>query len=184
MADTINRNDYILNVDGISKAFGGTQALKDVQLHVKKGEVHALLGENGAGKSTLMNVLSGTYPVGTYTGEIIYNGELCQFKTLKDSEEKGIVIIHQELALIPLMSIGENMFLGNEIRTSRGTIDWDKTYSEAEKHMAQVGLHESAQTRIKDIGTGKQQLVEIAKAFSKNVKLLILDEPTSSLNDR
>jgi putative multiple sugar transport system ATP-binding protein len=130
-----------------------------------------------------MNVLSGTYPVGSYTGEIYYNGELCEFKTLKDSEQKGIVIIHQELALIPLLTIGENMFLGNEKKNKQGYIDWDLTYNEAEKHMKQVGLNESAQTLIKDIGTGKQQLVEIAKAFSKNVKLLILDEPTSSLND-
>uniref|UniRef100_A0A1B0FCM7 ABC transporter domain-containing protein n=1 Tax=Glossina morsitans morsitans TaxID=37546 RepID=A0A1B0FCM7_GLOMM len=148
-----------------------------------RGEIHALIGENGAGKSTLMNVLSGQYPYGSYTGTVTYEGEECKFKNLNDSEAKGIVIIHQELALIPLLSIGENMFLGNEIKNKRGSIDWDRTYSEAEKHMAQVGLHESAQTLIKDIGTGKQQLVEIAKAFSKKVKLLILDEPTSSLND-
>lgn len=167
----------------ITKEFPGVKALDNVNLEVERGEIHALIGENGAGKSTLMNVLSGIYPVGTYTGEIYYNGELCQFKTLKDSEAKGIVIIHQELALIPLLTIGENMFLGNEFKNKLGFIDWDRTYSEAEKHMKQVGLFESAQTLIKDIGTGKQQLVEIAKAFAKNVKLLILDEPTSSLND-
>ena len=143
----------------------------------------AIIGRPNVGKSTLMNVLSGQYPYGSYTGTVTYEGEECKFKKLNDSEAKGIVIIHQELALIPLLSIGENMFLGNEIKNKRGAIDWDKTYSEAEKHMAQVGLHESAQTLIKDIGTGKQQLVEIAKAFSKDVKLLILDEPTSSLND-
>lgn len=175
--------DIILQMKSITKEFPGVKALDNVNLTVERGEIHSLIGENGAGKSTLMNVLSGIYPAGSYTGEIFYNGELCQFKTLKDSEEKGIVIIHQELALIPLLTIGENMFLGNEIRTKAGTIDWDKTYNEAEKHMKQVGLYESAQTLIKDIGTGKQQLVEIAKAFSKNVKLLILDEPTSSLND-
>ena len=129
-----------------------------------------------------MNVLSGTYPYGTYTGDIIYNGEECQFKTLRDSEDKGIVIIHQELALIPELSIGENMFLGNE-RKGKFGIDWDRTYHEAEEHMKQVGLRDEATTLIKDIGTGKQQLVEIAKALSKNVKLLILDEPTSSLNE-
>ncbi|MGM9538323.1 MAG: ATP-binding cassette domain-containing protein [Candidatus Onthomonas sp.] len=167
----------------ITKEFPGVKALDNVNLEVERGEIHALIGENGAGKSTLMNVLSGIYPVGTYTGEIYYNGELCQFKTLRDSEAKGIVIIHQELALIPLLTIGENMFLGNEFKNKMGIIDWDRTYSEAEKHMKQVGLYESAQTLIKDIGTGKQQLVEIAKAFAKNVKLLILDEPTSSLND-
>ncbi len=175
--------DVILEMKSITKEFPGVKALDNVNLVVERGEIHALIGENGAGKSTLMNVLSGIYPYGSYTGDIYYNGELCKFKTLKDSEAKGIVIIHQELALIPLLTIGENMFLGNEKKNKMGCIDWDMTYHEAEKHMRQVGLNESAQTLIKDIGTGKQQLVEIAKAFSKNVKLLILDEPTSSLND-
>ena len=175
--------DTILEMKSITKEFPGVKALDNVNLVVERGEIHALIGENGAGKSTLMNVLSGTYPAGSYSGEIYYNGDLCQFKTLKDSEEKGIVIIHQELALIPLLTIGENMFLGNEKKNKFGAIDWDMTYNAAETHMKQVGLNESAQTLIKDIGTGKQQLVEIAKAFSKNVKLLILDEPTSSLND-
>lgn len=174
--------DYILEMKGITKEFPGVKALDNVNLKVERGEIHALVGENGAGKSTLMNVLSGTYPYGSYTGDIVYNGEVCQFKTLHDSEEKGIVIIHQELALIPELSIGENMFLGNE-RKGRFGIDWDRTYYEAEEHMRQVGLKEEATTLIKDIGTGKQQLVEIAKALSKNVKLLILDEPTSSLNE-
>ncbi len=173
----------ILEMKGITKQFPGVKALDNVNLQVEEGEIHALIGENGAGKSTLMNVLSGVYPAGSYTGEIYYEGRLCQFKTQKDSEALGIVIIHQELALIPLLSIGENMFLGNEIKNKFGYIDWNKTNHEAERHMAQVGLHESAQTLVKDIGTGKQQLVEIAKAFSKDVKLLILDEPTSSLND-
>ena len=173
----------ILEMKSITKEFPGVKALDNVNLKVEAGEIHALIGENGAGKSTLMNVLSGTYPAGSYTGEIFYEGKLCQFKSQKDSEALGIVIIHQELALIPLLSIGENMFLGNEIKNSMGYIDWDKTFSEAERHMRQVGLNESAQTLVKDIGTGKQQLVEIAKAFSKKVKLLILDEPTSSLND-
>ena len=167
----------------ITKEFPGVKALDNVNLKVEEGEIHALIGENGAGKSTLMNVLSGTYPAGSYSGEIYYDGKLCQFKNQKDSEAVGIVIIHQELALIPLLSIGENMFLGNEIKNKFGFIDWNKTYYEAEQHMKQVGLNESAQTLVKDIGTGKQQLVEIAKAFSKKVRLLILDEPTSSLND-
>ena len=167
----------------ITKEFPGVKALDNVNLVVEEGEIHALIGENGAGKSTLMNVLSGTFPVGSYSGEIYYDGKLCQFKNLKDSEELGIVIIHQELALIPLLSIGENMFLGNEFKNKLGVIDWNKTYFEAEKHMRQVGLKESAHTLVKDIGTGKQQLVEIAKAFAKKVRLLILDEPTSSLND-
>ena len=174
--------DYILEMKNITKEFPGVKALDNVNLQVERGEIHALVGENGAGKSTLMNVLSGTYPYGSYTGDIVYNGEVCQFKTLKDSEEKGIVIIHQELALIPELSIGENMFLGNE-RKGRFGINWDETYHQAEQHMAEVGLKEAATTLIKDIGTGKQQLVEIAKALSKNVRLLILDEPTSSLNE-
>lgn len=174
--------EKILEMKSITKEFPGVKALDNVNLEVEFGEIHALVGENGAGKSTLMNVLSGTYPFGSYEGEIKYCGEQCQFRTLHDSEEKGIVIIHQELALIPELSIGENMFLGNE-RQGKFGIDWDRTYNDAEEHMQQVGLKENARTLIKDIGTGKQQLVEIAKALSKNVKLLILDEPTSSLNE-
>ncbi len=157
--------DLILEMKNITKEFPGVKALDNVNLKVERGEIHALVGENGAGKSTLMNVLSGTYPFGSYTGDIVYNGKVCQFKTLHDSETEGIVIIHQELALIPELSIGENMFLGNE-RKGRFGIDWDRTYHEAETHMKQVGLKEEATTLIKDIGTGKQQLVEIAKALS------------------
>lgn len=177
-----NLADNILVMSNITKEFPGVKALDNVNLQVKRGSIHALVGENGAGKSTLMNVLSGTYPVGSYTGTIEYDGKLCEFKQLRDSENFGIVIVHQELALIPELSIGENMFLGNERKGFLG-IDWDETFSQAEKHMIQVGLKESPTTLIKDIGTGKQQLVEIAKALSKNVKLLILDEPTSSLNE-
>lgn len=140
------------------------------------------MGENGAGKSTLMNVLSGIYPYGSYSGEIIYDGQVCQFMNIRDSERLGIVIIHQELALVPYLSIGENMFLGNEQKGPLG-INWDLTYQNAQKHMEEVGLKEDPRTLIKDIGVGKQQLVEIAKALAKNVRLLILDEPTSSLND-
>lgn len=166
----------------ITKTFPGVKALDNVNLKVEEGEIHALVGENGAGKSTLMNVLSGVYPYGSYEGDIIYNGEICKFHDIKQSEAKGIVIIHQELALVPYMSIGENMFLGNE-RGKKAAIDWDETYGQAEKYMREVGLSESSRTLIKDIGTGKQQLVEIAKALAKNAKLLILDEPTSSLNE-
>ena len=178
-----NLKEYFVKLVKRQLMFEEFLALKNITLQIRPGEAWGLVGTNGAGKSTLMNVLSGQYPYGSYTGTVTYEGEECKFKNLNDSEAKGIVIIHQELALIPLLSIGENMFLGNEIKNKSGSIDWDRTYSEAEKHMAQVGLHESAQTLIKDIGTGKQQLVEIAKAFSKKVKLLILDEPTSSLND-
>ena len=172
----------LLEMKNITKTFPGVKALDNVNLKVEEGEIHALVGENGAGKSTLMNVLSGIYPYGTYEGDIIYNGEICKFHKIKDSEEKGIVIIHQELALVPYMSIGENMFLGNE-QGKKNAIDWDKTYAEADKYLKMVGLSESSKTLIKEIGTGKQQLVEIAKALAKHAKLLILDEPTSSLNE-
>lgn len=174
--------DNILEMQNITKLYPGVKALDNVNLKVERGEIHALVGENGAGKSTLMNVLSGTITYGDYTGTILYNGKECKFNNIHDSEKLGIVIIHQELALIPELSIGENMFLGNERKTKFG-IDWDETYSQATKHLKEVGLKDRATTLIKDIGTGKQQLVEIAKALSKNVKLLILDEPTSSLNE-
>ena len=172
----------ILEMKNITKTFPGVKALDNVNLQVEEGEIHALVGENGAGKSTLMNVLSGIYPYGTYEGDIVYNGELCKFQKIKDSESKGIVIIHQELALVPQMSIGENMFLGNE-RGKKNAINWNETYGEADKYLKMVGLSESSRVLIKDIGTGKQQLVEIAKALAKHAKLLILDEPTSSLNE-
>ena len=175
-------SENILKMRNITKLFPGVRALDDVNLQVKKGSIHALVGENGAGKSTLMNVLSGIYPYGTYTGDIIYDGEVCKFSKITDSESKGIVIIHQELALIPYMPIGENMFLGNE-RGKAFSIDWDTTYAEADKYLKIIGLQESSRTLVKDIGVGKQQLVEIAKALAKNARLLILDEPTSSLNE-
>lgn len=173
----------ILEMKNITKTFPGVKALDNVNLKVEEGEIHAIVGENGAGKSTLMNVLSGIYPYGSYEGEIIYNGEECRFMNIKDSEKKGIVIIHQELALIPYMTIGENMFLGNE-RGKAFAIDWDETYDKADKYLRMVGLEESSRTLVKDIGVGKQQLVEIAKALAKNARLLILDEPTASLNDK
>ncbi len=172
----------LLEMKNITKRFPGVKALDNVNLQVEEGEIHALVGENGAGKSTLMNVLSGIYPHGSYEGEILYQGEECKFSVIKDSEEKGIVIIHQELALVPYMTIGENMFLGNE-RGSTTRINWEETYHKADELLATVGLHESSRTLIKDIGVGKQQMVEIAKALAKNVKLLILDEPTASLNE-
>jgi len=174
--------EYILEMKDITKTFPGVKALDNVNLQVKEGEIHAVVGENGAGKSTLMNVLSGVYPFGSYTGEILYKGNLCKFNRIKDSEDEGIVIIHQELALVPYMTIGENMYLGNE-KGHKMAINWDDTYGEADKYLAQVGLTESSRTLIKDIGVGKQQLVEIAKALAKHAKLLILDEPTSSLNE-
>jgi len=172
----------ILEMKNITKDFSGVRALDNVNLEVEEGQIHALVGENGAGKSTLMNVLSGVYPHGTYEGDIIYKGETCKFAGIRDSERLGIVIIHQELALVPLLSIGENMFLGNE-QKSAFAVDWDKTYHRADELLQTVGLHDSSLTLIKDIGVAKQQLVEIAKALSKSVKLLILDEPTSSLTE-
>ncbi len=172
----------LLEMRNITKTFPGVVALDSVNLEITEGEIHALVGENGAGKSTLMNVLSGIYPFGEYTGEILLNDKLCKFNHIKDSENKGIVIIHQELALVPYLSIGENMFLGNE-RGSYINIDWDEAYTKADSLLKMVGLKESSRVLIKDIGVGKQQLVEIAKALAKNVKLLILDEPTASLNE-
>ncbi|WP_409048370.1 multiple monosaccharide ABC transporter ATP-binding protein [Microbacterium sp. HA-8] len=173
----------ILEMRGITKTFPGVKALANVNLSVQRGEVHAICGENGAGKSTLMKVLSGVYPHGTYDGDIVFEDEVVAFRGLGDSEAKGIVIIHQELALSPHLSIAENIFLNNEVRGPLGLIDWNKTNFEASKLLARVGLRENPTTKIKNIGVGKQQLVEIAKALSKRVKLLILDEPTAALND-
>lgn len=176
-------SENILEMRNITKVFPGVKALNNVNLKVKKGQIHALVGENGAGKSTLMNILSGIYPYGTYSGEIYFDGKKCEFKNIRESERAGIAIIHQELALNPYMTIAENIFLGNE-RAKNGIIDWDITNKEARKLMDRVGLNEKHTTFIRDIGVGKQQLVEIAKALSKDVRLLILDEPTAALNDK
>ncbi len=175
-------NNALLEMKGITKLFPGVRALDNVNLKVRQGEIHALVGENGAGKSTLMNVLSGIYPYGSYSGQILFGGKECKFTGIRDSEKKGIVIIHQELALVPYMTIGENMFLGNE-RGHALRLDWDETFNKADELLKVVGLKESSRTLIKDISVGKQQLVEIAKALAKDVKLLILDEPTASLNE-
>jgi putative multiple sugar transport system ATP-binding protein len=174
--------DILLEMRGITKTFPGVRALNNVNLKVREGEIHALMGENGAGKSTLMKVLSGVYPYGSYEGEVYFGGRLCQFRDIRDSERFGIVIIHQELALSPYLSIAENIFLGHE-RARRGVIDWGETIARARELMELVGLSESPDTRVMDLGVGKQQLVEIAKALAKDVKLLILDEPTSALNE-
>ena len=173
----------ILEMRGITKTFPGVKALDDVNITVKAGEIHALVGENGAGKSTLMKVLSGVYPHGSYSGEIIYEGQERRFKGIADSEELGIIIIHQELALVPLLSIAENIFLGNE-QAKFGIIDWSAAFARTKELLKIVGLNESPETLVTNLGVGKQQLVEIAKALSKKVKLLILDEPTASLNEK
>ncbi|MER7563078.1 multiple monosaccharide ABC transporter ATP-binding protein [Streptomyces sp. NPDC048523] len=172
----------VLEMRSIVKTFPGVKALSDVTLTVRQGEVHAICGENGAGKSTLMKVLSGVHPHGTYEGDILFEGDVVQFKDIRASEQHGIVIIHQELALVPFLSIAENIFLGNE-HASGGFINWNETLKHATELLRRVGLSDHPETRITDIGVGKQQLVEIAKALSKKVKLLILDEPTAALND-
>ncbi|KFJ06112.1 sugar ABC transporter ATP-binding protein [Bifidobacterium tsurumiense] len=174
--------DTILTMENITKTFGPVKALTNVNLAVDRGEIHAICGENGAGKSTLMNVLSGVYPYGSYSGTITFDGKKSEYHNINDSEADGIVIIHQELALSPFLSIAENIFIGNE-QAKGGVINWDKTRAEAKKLLDRVGLPEDPDTKIMDIGVGKQQLVEIAKALSKDVKLLILDEPTAALND-
>jgi len=173
----------ILEMRGITKSFPGVKALDNVNITVKAGEIHALVGENGAGKSTLMKVLSGVYPYGSYSGEIRYEGRERRFSGISDSEALGIIIIHQELALVPLLSIAENIFLGNEPATY-GVIDWSLAFAKTKELLKVVGLDESPETLVTNLGVGKQQLVEIAKALSKKVKLLILDEPTASLNER
>src|SRR5215203_3955471 len=172
----------ILEMHSITKEFPGVIALDDVNLTVKTGDIHAICGENGAGKSTLMKVLSGVYPHGSYDGDIVFEGQVVEFKDIRQSEAAGIVIIHQELALIPELSIAENIFLGNE-NAAGGIISWDRTNRQAIDLLARVGLAENPRTPVKHLGVGKQQLVEIAKALSKDVKLLILDEPTAALND-
>lgn len=174
--------EHILEMRDITKTFPGVNALQDVSIRVAPGTIHAICGENGAGKSTLMKVLSGVYPHGSYSGEILFEGEPVAFRSINDSEAAGIVIIHQELALSPHLSIAENIFLGNE-RQKLGWIDWNATNLEAAKLLARVGLNDNPITRASELGVGKQQLVEIAKALSKRVKLLILDEPTAALND-
>src|ERR1700716_222779 len=158
--------NHILEMRGITKLFPGVKALDNVNLAVQDGDIHALCGENGAGKSTLMKVLSGVYPHGSYSGEINYQGKERRLRDIADSEELGIIIIHQELALVPLLSIMENIFLGNEL-AKFGVIDWNTAFSRTRALLAKVGLKESPRTLITNLGVGKQQLVEIAKALAK-----------------
>jgi len=175
-------DNYILEMKNITKTFPGVKALDNVNFKVKQGEIHCLVGENGAGKSTLMKVLSGVHPYKSYTGDIVLNGEVQRYKGIADSEAKGIAIIYQELALVPELTVYENIFFGHEIMNGK-TIDWNETIVKSREMLEKVGLDVDPSTKIKNLGVGKQQLVEIAKALSKNVKLLILDEPTASLNE-
>lgn len=175
-------NPYLLEMNGISKEFTGVKALSDVNFKVSKGEIHCLIGENGAGKSTLMKVLSGVYPHGSYSGDIVFDGAVQSFSHISDSVNAGIAIIYQELALFPDLTVYENIFAGNEIK-KRGVVDWNETIVKAKEMLRKVKLDVNPESLIKDLGVGKQQLVEIAKALSKNVKLLILDEPTAALNE-
>ncbi|MEW8996590.1 MAG: xylose ABC transporter ATP-binding protein [Thermoanaerobacter sp.] len=175
-------SEYILEMYNITKEFPGIRALDNVSFKVKRGEIHALCGENGAGKSTLMKILSGVYPYGTYSGEIFFNGEKLILHSIKDAEKKGIAIIHQELALIKELSVKENIFIGNE-PNKNGIVDFDQMYLNAKKILQQFNLDIDPNTLVKNLGVGQQQLVEIAKALSKNASLLILDEPTSSLTE-
>lgn len=175
-------NAPILEMKNITKEFPGVKALSNVSFQVAKGEIHCLVGENGAGKSTLMKILSGVYSHGNYTGDILFNGQVQKFSGISDSEKAGIAIIYQELALVPEMTVYENIFLGNEIRNGF-LVDWNETVKKAGEMLKKVKLDINPALKVRDLGVGKQQLVEIAKALSKNVKLLILDEPTSSLNE-
>lgn len=175
-------SDYILEMNGISKEFTGVKALADVNFKVERGEIHCLIGENGAGKSTLMKVLSGVYPHGAYKGDIVFEGRVQQFHRISDSVKAGIAIIYQELALFPDLTVYENIYAGNELSRG-GIVDWNRTVVQAKQMLRKVKLDLNPETLIKDLGVGKQQLVEIAKALSKNVKLLILDEPTAALNE-
>ena len=174
--------DYILEMRDITKTFPGVRALDDVNFRVRRGEIHALVGENGAGKSTLMKVLSGLYPAGTYEGEIVVDGQTMSFSGIRESEAAGIAVIYQELALVSLMNVAENIFLGNEI-TNGVAIDWAKSYARATELLNQVHLDVNPRAPLLKLGIGAQQLVEIAKALYKNARILVLDEPTAALNE-
>jgi ABC-type sugar transport system ATPase subunit len=176
-------SEYILEMQNIVKEFPGVRALDDVNLRVKKGEIHALVGENGAGKSTLMKVLSGVYPTGTYQGQILIDGQIQSFNGIKESEASGVAVIYQELALVKFMNVAENIFLGNEVKDERGVINWHKTYAKARDLLSEVHLDIPPTTKIINMGIGAQQLTEIAKALSKDTRILVLDEPTAALNE-
>ncbi len=176
--------ENVLEMRNITKEFPGVRALDGVTFEVRRGEIHALVGENGAGKSTLMKVLSGVYPHGSYSGEIVVDGKAQRFGSIRDSEHVGIAIIYQELALVKYMTIAENVFLGSELQRARGVVDWNLTYQETDRVLSRIGVRLNPATRVIDLGVGAQQLVEIAKALSKKARILILDEPTAALTEQ
>jgi D-xylose transport system ATP-binding protein len=177
-------NDIILDFQNVTKEFPGVIALDDVSIQIQRGEIHGLCGENGAGKSTLMKILSGVYPYGTYTGNVIYEGEELKLETrsIRQATEQGIAIVYQELTLVPTMTVGENVFLGRE-PVERGSINWNKLYADTGKILSQYKLDVPPQAVLSTLGVGKMQMVEIAKALSEEAKVLILDEPTSALTE-
>ena len=176
-------DSYILEMKDIHKSFSGVKALSGITLRLKKQEILGLCGENGAGKSTLMKILSGIYPFGSYEGNIFINGKEMRFNDIKDAENSGIAIIHQELNLIPEMNVMENIFLGNFINKF-GILNKDEMYIKTKKALSVIAPNIDPKSKIKDLGTGEQQMVEIAKAISKNANILIFDEPTSSLTEK
>ncbi|MFC4764885.1 D-xylose ABC transporter ATP-binding protein [Dyella koreensis] len=177
--------DLLFEMRGITKAFAGVKALDGIDLKLRAGECVGLCGENGAGKSTLMKVLSGVYPHGSWEGEILWRGEPLRARSVRDSERAGIVIIHQELMLVPKLSVAENIFLGHELTRPGGRMDYDAMYAKASALLKELKLDDvNVALPVMNYGGGHQQLFEIAKALAKDAKLLILDEPTSSLTAR
>jgi D-xylose transport system ATP-binding protein len=170
----------ILETRDLIKRFPGVVALKRVSLDLQPGEIHAICGENGAGKSTLIKILAGVYPAGSFEGDVLVHGKRAQFKTVRDAERAGIAVIYQELALVAEMSVAENLFLGAELRRM-GLIDWNRIYRESRKLLGQFNISIDPQAKVSDLGVGRQQLVEIAKALGKRSRVLILDEPTAAL---
>ncbi len=172
----------LLELRSITKHFPGVKALDGVSFDLRAGEVHALCGENGAGKSTLIKVLCGYYPAGTYGGEVLLDGKVASFRGLRDSEEHGIALIAQELALVPALSVAENLLLGREPARG-GLIRWDVVREQARRGLALVGLDVDPERPVSELGIGQQQMIEIAKALIKDARILVLDEPTAALTD-